>query len=351
MGNGFANPAPFFRLGVIALMAAGCSSLFSIVSPTDPTALAPASDSQNPPGPTSTSDPGLAISPTSGLGQSGSPVQAAIPLEGSLQNPAWSPEGDKLLFTVFHDGYNLGPADIMIFTLKDQTVETLVSDGSGNINLPGSAWNPVTRRIVFSSSRDPHDEIFMIPDQGRPGQEIQITDRENQVAYEPSFSPDGEWIVFESHLLDVEGSGVITVYKVDGTEPYRELTAPQDDCRQPNFSPAGNSIVYQSFRGGQWDLWVSDAFGANPVKITGDASFSPDGRWIVYSTGDPEEDGADLFVVSISGGDPIRAVDVAGYAGAPSFSPDGQWIAFEYYPGDPDDSPGTSIWIAAAPDL
>jgi|WetSurMetagenome_2_1015567.scaffolds.fasta_scaffold91389_2 TolB protein len=345
MGNGLLNPTRSLRMGGIALIAVACNALVSIASPADLATISPAS--------TSGTIQSASATPTSG--QPGNPVQAAIPLEGSLQNPAWSPEGDELVFTFFHDGYNLGPADIMIFNLKDQTIRTLIADGSANVNLPGSAWNPATHQIVFSSSRDPHDEIFIIPDQGRPGDEIQITDREEKVAYEPSFSPDGVWIVFESHPLDVEDNGVITVYKVDGSEPYRELTGPKDDCREPNFSPAGHSIVYQSFHGGQWDLWVVDAFGADPVKITGgagdktDASFSPDGRWIVYSTDDPEEDGADLFLVSVSGGEPLRATDVSGYAGAPSFSPDGRLIAYEYYPGDPDDSPGTSIWITAAP--
>jgi TolB protein len=298
---------------------------------------------------------GSASAPSPRALPAGQPAQAAIPMEGSLQNPAWSPEGGKLIFTRFQNGYNLGPADLAVFDWERQSAEVLLSDGSDNVNLPGSAWNGATRRIVFSSSRDPHDEIFLIAEDGRPGDEIQITDRADKVAYEPSLSPDGRWVVFESHFLDVEDNGVITAFKVDGSEAYRELTDPQDDCRQPNWSPDGRWIVYQAFRDSRWDLWVVNPDGSDRRRITGgagdktDASFSPDGQWIVYSTGDPEEDGADLFVISVSGGDPIRATDVSGYAGAPSWSPDGGSIAFEYYPGDPDDSPGTSIWIVAAP--
>src|SRR3990172_3830136 len=33
-----------------------------------------------------------------------------ISVEGSLQNPAWSPDSNSLLFTRFGDGYNAGPA-------------------------------------------------------------------------------------------------------------------------------------------------------------------------------------------------------------------------------------------------
>jgi len=166
-----------------------------------------------------------------------------ISINGSLQNPAWSPDGGSVLFTRFRNGYNVEPADIFIINVGDNSIKTLVSDGSGNINLPGSAWNSVTHKIVFASTRDPHDEIFIIDEDGIPGDEVKITDREDLVAYEPSFSPDGEWVVFESHQLDVEGDGVTTKYKVDGTGSYQTLTDINEDCRQPNWSPAGDLIL------------------------------------------------------------------------------------------------------------
>ncbi len=66
-------------------------------------------------------------------------VQLAIISDGSLQNPAWSPDGESLLFTRFQKGYNKeGPADLLVFEPDGAVVRTLVSDGSGNISLPGS---------------------------------------------------------------------------------------------------------------------------------------------------------------------------------------------------------------------
>ncbi len=277
--------------------------------------------------------------------------EVKISATGSVQNPVWSPDGESILCTMFRNGYNREPADLLIVDPAAGAVKTLASDGSGNINLPGAAWNPVTRKIVFSSSREPHDEIFIIDENGAPGDEIQITDRENAVAYEPSFSPDGQMIVFESHRIDVEGNGVITKRDVAGAQEYQALTDLDDDCRQPNWSPAGDLIVYQKFIGGQWDLWTMDVDGANRTKITHgpgdktDASFSPDGQWIVYSSDEGELEYANLFIIPAAGGDSERATRHEGYDGAPSWSPDGKSVIFESCPGDPDDSAGATLWI------
>lgn len=283
--------------------------------------------------------------------------QIPIELAGSLQNAAWSPDGEAIVFTRFSRGYNEEPADLYIAEVGDGSLTELVSDGSGNVNLPGSAWNAVTEQIVFSSSREPHDEIYLIEDGGSPGDEQRITFRDDFMAYEPSFSPDGDWVVFESHLLDQEDNGVIMRTRVDGTEAPQALTRADDDCRQPNWAPAGDLILYQRQAGGSWDIWVMNADGSDPRQVTDgpgdktDASFSPDGQWIVYSSDEDELDLANIFIIPVSGGESTRVTDWDGYDGAPSWSPDGSRIVFESHAGDPDDSSGTTLWVIDAPDV
>ncbi|MEJ2665301.1 MAG: hypothetical protein P8107_14890, partial [Spirochaetia bacterium] len=123
-----------------------------------------------------------------------------INLNGSLQNPAWSPDGKSLLFTRFRNGYNTGPADLYIINLETAAVTQLFADGSENVNLPGSVWNNANNTIVFSSDPGAHDEIFKIAADGGPGDEVKLTLRAAYQAFEHSFSPGMDFIVFESHV-------------------------------------------------------------------------------------------------------------------------------------------------------
>ncbi|MDD5570567.1 MAG: hypothetical protein PHD97_05340 [Bacteroidales bacterium] len=283
--------------------------------------------------------------------------------KGSIQNPAWSPDNNTIVLTNFLNGYNTDPADILLYDIETGTIKRIISNKTANVNLPGSCWNAVTHKIVFSSSREPHDEIYIIDENGTPGTEKKITERTDKVAYEPSFSPNGQWIAFESHKLDKEDEGVITKYKVDGTSTYIELTEAADDCRQPNWSPAGNLILYQKFTNNQWDIWVMDTLGNNKTKITSgsgdktDASFSPDGQHIVYSSNEGGEKFANIYIIPVSGGTSTRVTNNDSYDGAPSWSPDGKKIIFETSGADPEKptlfSPaapkGTEIGIINSP--
>ncbi|MBI9049049.1 MAG: TolB family protein [Anaerolineaceae bacterium] len=282
-------------------------------------------------------------------------IQIPIDLDGSLQNPAWSPDEKTILLTRFQNGYNKGPADLILYDIERQNVTILVSDGSENVNLPGSAWNQKKDMIVFSSSRDPHDEIYLINPLAQPGRETRITNRESLVAYEPSFSPDGEWIVFESHEMDIAEAGKIFKFKTDGSGKYIQLTDSSLDSRQPNWSPDGKLIVYQTYIDNIWELWIMNADGTNQHQLTHgpgdktDASFSPDSKWIVFSADDPEIKYAELFIQSIYDTKSRQITTSGGYAGAPSWSPDGKTILFEAATSNPENSTDTTIWIMDAP--
>lgn len=275
------------------------------------------------------------------------PHGVEIILDGSVQNPAFSPDGTQLLVTVWRGGYNLGPADLVVAPLDGGEPWVLVADGWDNVSLPGSAWSAGANAIVYSSTEDPHDEIWAVEVAGTH-ETRRISLHDDEVAYEPSWSPDGDEVVYELHPLDVEGEGRIARSPTGADEEANTaaevfLTPAGEDCRQPNWAPAGDLIVFQCTEDGgeSWTLWVADPDGddrralqTGPLNAT-DASFSPDGRWVVFS-GDDGESSADVWAVRVEGDELERLTEDPGYEGAPSWSPDGMQIAFEASEGDPD---------------
>ena len=97
----------------------------------------------------------------------------------------------------------------------------------------------------------------------------------------------------------------------------------------PTFSPDGKFIAYSSDRGSNFDIWVEPVGGGGePVQITRSPAqdtqpaWSPDGTTIVFRS---ERDGGGLYVVPALGGPQRRLASTGQW---PSWSRDGSEIFF-----------------------
>jgi TolB protein len=330
---------------LMALLAAGCDA----ASSSPPTQPLP--DAATPPSPDAATPDALAM-PDGAPPQPETTHRVPIAFAGSLQNPCWSPASDRLAFTRFAGGYNGGQSGIAVVARAGGSASVVIDDGAQNVGLPG-CWNGTSNKIVYSSDVVDTDEVWIINPDGTGAH--RVTHRSGAQAFEPSLSPDGQQVVFESHPQGVSTQGTIWKIRVDGSG-LTQLTRSADD-REPNWAPAGDRILFQSLRSGNWDIWTMATDGSDLVDVTHsvaedtDASWSPDGRFIVYSSNEGGLNLAALFVIPAAGGAPVRVTQTNRYEGAPAWSPDGRAIAFESSTGDPDGSAGTEIWIAPAPPL
>ncbi|MBN1991428.1 MAG: PD40 domain-containing protein [Anaerolineae bacterium] len=113
--------------------------------------------------------------------------------------------------------------------------------------------------------------IFIIGPNG--GGETKISGEAADTA--PAVSPDGGKIAFMS-----SGRGgtnwEVWVMNADGSNPQR-LTENGSNDGLPTWSPDGRSIAYVSDQGGVWAVWAMNADGSNQRKLF-NMNGSPDGR-------------------------------------------------------------------------
>jgi TolB protein len=283
----------------------------------------------------------------------------------SCQNPAISPDGQEIIFTKFLNGYNKGPSEIIRLNILDLEEHIIVSgDKFYHINVPGSSWkgNMITYASDDTESGD--EEIFVIDKFGKNKQQVTIHN-DDAGFIEPTFSPDGLKIVFEKDICPIQScdeneldKGSIWMVNIDGTG-LKQLTGDfESDYRLPNWAPSGDKILFQkrNYPTGMddepdWDIWVMEEDGSNQLNITAspgydtDASWSWNKKYIVYSSDYAGLEHSNIYIVSSSGGQPLRITNSPfNEDGAPSFLPEGQSIIFESHSTSDEDSV-TNIWL------
>ncbi len=131
------------------------------------------------------------------------------------------------------------------------------------------------------------------------------------------------------------GKSDIRVAQGDGSGERCVACDPDFDEAEPEWSPDGRTIVYQSDWAGSYDIWTVPADGgmAEPLMATLDRderepSWSPDGRQIAYRVNpqgaDRNADG-ELWVMDAGGG---NARPLGEMGRSPAWSPDGSRLAF-----------------------
>jgi hypothetical protein len=133
----------------------------------------------------------------------------------------------------------------------------------------------------------------------------------------------------------------IFVMDADGGNPVRLTTEETNDFAGP-WSPDGRRIAFTRFGLTTSDIWVMNRDGSGQSDLTnteqvdeGFPAWSPDGHHLAYTT---RRDGNnEIYVMNADGSDPKRLTDNPADDFAPSWSPDGSRIAFV---SDRDNSPG-----------
>src|SRR5262249_54564015 len=119
-------------------------------------------------------------------------------------------------------------------------------------------WSPDGKRLVFSSTRDGNEEIYVMNADGS-GQ-TRLT-RNLQSDRQPAWSPDGATIIFQSMRGDSFGGrldAAIYTMKADGSDQKRLSPGAGPDIT-PRFSPDGKRVLFVRGTFGNYTLMVANA--------------------------------------------------------------------------------------------
>lgn len=210
------------------------------------------------------------------------------------------------------------------------------SNGSGLVQLTDMAasnYYPVFTQgadsILFASNRaGPNFDFFILNFTER--EVFQLTTNVGNVIA-PDFSPDGRSVVFANKAGD--SPTAIWMVNSDGLNPRLVYTGARDIVAVA-WSPDGEKIAYAMNAGApqEYEIYTMDTNGRNHLKISqglqgigGSVDWSPDGSSLLVYAG-PFGD-KDIFKIDPVTGDFVQLTDGGNNAGA-SYSPDGRYIVF-----------------------
>ena len=147
-----------------------------------------------------------------------------------------------------------------------------------------TAQNQTRYQVLFNRFQVPVMTLQIADADGKRERALLATP---DLDYSPSFSPDGQWLVFTS-----ERDGQAEIYRVhpDGSGLERLTDHPAFDD-QAALSPDGKTLAFVSTRdGGTANIWTVDLASKKATNLTANRSgnfrpsWSPDGAWIAFTS-------------------------------------------------------------------
>jgi Tol biopolymer transport system component len=264
------------------------------------------------------------------LDRRGRDLQAITP-PGSFRQPRFSPDGSRVVAERTEDG---GNSDLWVYDLVRRSAVRLTQSEAPDVK---PVWSPDGRSIAFSSKRGAVFQVFIKTVDGTERERSLIVSDTDK--FVESWSPDGKYL---SGTLRESGLWIMPLSA--GAKARRVRTNMRTENWQSEFSPDGRWLAYTSLESESPEVYVE------PFPATGE-------RWQLSTHGGAEPhwrlDAKELWYLDANGWlmaidcssadwqhavpRPMFRVSVMELAGPSDFSisPDGERIVVNTFIGDP----------------
>ncbi len=233
---------------------------------------------------------GVGLSQLAWLDRSGHQMEAlGVPVDYDF--PRLSHDGLRVAVDIADA--QTGNRDIWLYDLSRRTQSRFTFDPALDLH---SIWSPDDSRIVFGSNRKgPHD-LYQKVTTGTGSEEVLLT---SAVSKQPTdWSADGRYIAFESRDLKAKTGWDLWILSVQDRKATPFLRTEFDEF-DGQFSPDGRWMAYTSNESGKNEVYVQSFPG-------------PGGKWQVSTAGGSyprwRRDGKELFYVAP--GNKLMSVEV-----------------------------------------
>ena len=232
---------------------------------------------------------------------------------------------------VFSSG-RAGDYDIWTLDLPSLALRQLTRGDSLNDQ---PSWSPDGQLIAFISNRSGVPEIWLMAGDGTDQRPLT---RDGRFHASPTWSPDGRAIVSCSNAGDVDEIEIFR-FPLDGHHSPELLYAGKGIEMDASLSPDGRSLLYSSRESGNFDIWEYSLERKTAVQLTADLAYSrypaysPDGSKIAYVSSKDPADGmhdkdSDIWLMNRDGSGKRRIAKGSYMETHVAWSPDGSFIVY-----------------------
>ena len=238
--------------------------------------------------------------------------------DGACQ-PAWSPDGVRLVF--------ISPCLKRLDQYPEAKLYLINADGSGMVELASEgggdfdpAWSPDGMRIAFTSLRDGSPQIYVLNLGDKSITRLTEASSDFRLpdwSLEPAWSPNGTQIIYTGHGSSTDALQIWVMSDAGRGQTFLIRRGSALWNFLPDWSPDGKTILFGETSGDQQLGWLMlfdyEYQTAVPVHLRWGAygthsDFSPDGIWVAYESLDNQDtvrSDYDIYRIKADGTGPI----------------------------------------------